>query len=30
MIVEHVEADFLLHVWTRAGRSVAQQDGIVP
>ena len=28
-IVEHVEADFLLHVWTRSGRSVATDDGIV-
>lgn len=29
-IVAHVEADFLLHVWARTDRSVAQQDGIVP
>jgi hypothetical protein len=28
--VEHVEADFLLHVWARTDRSVAQHDGIVP
>jgi LmbE family N-acetylglucosaminyl deacetylase/SAM-dependent methyltransferase len=28
-IVTHVEGDFLLHVWTRSGRSVAVTDGIV-
>lgn len=27
-IVLHTEADYLLEVWTRDGRSVAQQDGI--
>lgn len=27
-MVRHAEADFLLQVWTRDGRSVAQQDGI--
>ena len=27
-IVAHEEADFVLHVWSRDGRSVAQQEGI--
>ena len=28
-VVTHVEDDFLLHVWTRTGRSVAAETGIV-
>jgi hypothetical protein len=28
-VVTHVERDFLLHVWTRTGRSVAATEGIV-
>jgi LmbE family N-acetylglucosaminyl deacetylase len=30
VIVEHSEADFLLEVLSRSGRSVAQRDGLVP
>ncbi|GAB2470573.1 bifunctional PIG-L family deacetylase/class I SAM-dependent methyltransferase [Jatrophihabitans fulvus] len=29
-VVEHTEADFLLHVWNRSGESVAAAEGIVP
>lgn len=29
-LVRHVEADFLLQVWTRTARSVAQREAIVP
>ena len=29
-VVDHVEDDFLLHVWSRTGRSVAATEGIVP
>lgn len=29
LVVDHVEADFLLQVWTRSGRSVATETGIV-
>jgi LmbE family N-acetylglucosaminyl deacetylase len=28
-IAEHAEEDFLLHVWTRTGRSVAHEDGLL-
>lgn len=28
-VVTHVESDFLLHVWTRSGRSVAADSGVV-
>jgi LmbE family N-acetylglucosaminyl deacetylase/SAM-dependent methyltransferase len=27
--VQHVEADFLLHVWARSDRSVAERDGLL-
>jgi LmbE family N-acetylglucosaminyl deacetylase len=30
LLVEHVEDDFLLQVWSRSGRSVAAAEGIVP
>ncbi|HEU5265714.1 MAG TPA: PIG-L family deacetylase [Jatrophihabitans sp.] len=30
LLVDHVEDDFLLQVWTRSGRSVAAAEGIVP
>jgi LmbE family N-acetylglucosaminyl deacetylase/SAM-dependent methyltransferase len=30
LLVDHVEDDFLLQVWSRGGRSVAAADGIVP
>ena len=29
MIVNHVEDDFLLQVWSRTGESVATAEGIV-
>jgi LmbE family N-acetylglucosaminyl deacetylase/SAM-dependent methyltransferase len=29
VVVSHVEADFLLHVWTRTGTSVAAAEGLV-
>jgi LmbE family N-acetylglucosaminyl deacetylase len=29
-VVAHVEADFLLHVWTGTGQSVAVETGLVP
>ena len=28
-VVEHAEEDFLLHVWTRTGRSVAHEGGLL-
>ena len=29
-VVTHVEDDFLLHVWSRTGRSVAAETGVLP
>lgn len=29
-LAEHTEADFLLHVWTRTGISVARAEGLLP